>query len=245
MKIYLVGGAVRDELLGIKSKDLDYVMVLDKIENLTVEQGYEIMKNYMINEGFTIWLETPEMFTIRAKFPKGHKFQGDADFVLARKELGYDSDSRKPKLTLGTLEDDLARRDFTINAIAKDEDGNIYDPFDGKEDLQWKILKTPLAPEITFLDDPLRVLRCFRFLITKNLKMHPEIFIALDNPEIIEKLVKVVSKERIREELYKMLKHNTKRTIKVLTFADNNYCQGILDACFDGELWLEPTLKAK
>lgn len=245
MKIFLVGGAIRDSLLGIKSKDLDYVMVLDKIENLTVEQGYKIMRDYMINEGFKIWLETPEMFTIRAKFPKNYKFQGDADFVLARKEIGYEPDTRRPILKLGTLMDDLERRDFTVNAMAQDEDGNIIDPFIGQADLLKKILKTPLNPNITLLEDPLRILRAFRFSITKEFKLSSELYHAMDNPEIIEKLVKVVSKERIREELYKMLKHDTIKTIKLLTYADSNYCEGLLDACFDGKLWLEPTLKAK
>lgn len=246
MKIYLVGGAVRDGLLGIKSNDLDYVMVLNNSDSLSLQEGYNIMKQYMINEGFKIFLETPEMVTIRGKFPDGHKNSGiTGDFVLARKEIGYEEGTRRPILQIGSLDDDLRRRDFTINAIAQDENGNIYDPFNGQEDLKKKLLRTPLDSEITLMDDPLRILRAFRFSITKGFKLSSELYHAMDNPEIIEKLVKVVSKERIREELYKMLKHDTIKTIKLLTYADSNYCEGILDACFDGKLWLEPTLKAK
>lgn len=76
MKIYLVGGAVRDSLLGLDSKDLDYVMVLNNTLGISIDNGFKMMKTYMVNEGFHIFLETPEMYTIRAKFPKGHKNEG-------------------------------------------------------------------------------------------------------------------------------------------------------------------------
>lgn len=246
MKIFLVGGAVRDRLLGIDSKDLDYVMVLDDIQNLTVEQGYEIMRDYMIEEGYTIWLETPEMYTIRAKFPKGHKNEKqDADFVLARKEVGYEEGTRRPILELGTLYDDLSRRDFTVNAMAADEYGNITDPFNGLKDLHDRVLRTPLDPSITFLDDPLRVLRAIRFYITKNFSLSALILEAIDNHEVLVKLKQVVSKERIREELLKMMKYDTIRTIEALVELDKSNCKGILDICFGGDMWLEPTFKTK
>jgi poly(A) polymerase len=244
MKIYLVGGAVRDKLLGIKSKDLDYVMVLDNIQNITVEDGYKIMRDYMIDEGYTIWLETPEMYTIRAKFPKGHKNEKqDADFVLARKEIGYEEGTRRPILELGTLEDDLGRRDFTINAMAEDEDGNIIDLFGGQKDLKNSLLRTPLDPNVTFMDDGLRVLRAFRFCITKDFRLSGAVIGAMDNPLVLEKLKEVVSQDRIREELLKMFKYNTLKTIELLSHADQTYCEGILDICFGGDIWLEPTFK--
>lgn len=246
MKIFLVGGAVRDRLLGVESKDLDYVMVLDDIQNLTVEDGYKIMRDYMINEGYTIWLETPEMFTIRAKFPKGHKNERqDADFVLARKEVGYEEGTRRPILELGTLFDDLQRRDFTVNAMAEDEDGNIIDPFNGQEDLKNKILYTPLNPNVTLLDDPLRLLRAFRFTITKGFTFSNVLYNAMNNPEILDKLEKVVSEERIREELYKMFSYDTVKTMGMLTYTDRNNCKGLLKVCFGKGLWLMPTFKAK
>lgn len=237
MKIYLVGGAVRDALLGVKSNDLDYVMVLDNT-NITIEEGYTIMKQYMLNEGFTIFLETPEMVTIRGRFPKGHKNEGiTGDFVLARKEVGYEEGTRRPILELGTLWDDLSRRDLTINAMAEDEEGHIIDYFNGQEDLKNKILRTPLNPNITFLDDGLRVLRCLRFSITKNMTIEHNTKQAMSSKKVIEKLNKVVSQERIREELLKMLKFNTVITINVLVKFD------LLDICFGGDMWLKPTFE--
>ena len=242
MKIYLVGGAVRDKLMGLKPKDLDYVMVLDNIQNMTVEQGFETMRQYMINEGFTIWLETPEMFTIRAKFPSHYKFKGDADFVLARKEIGYAEDSRRPKLELGTLYDDLERRDFTVNAMAEDENGHVIDPFDGRKSLEKGILITPLHPDDTFLDDPLRMIRALRFAITKNMQMVNSIKEAMKNEKTQQKFRDVVSQERVREELVKMFSHNTKKTLKLLVDANSDYFPGLLDICFyEKGLWLKPT----
>ncbi len=245
MKIFLVGGAVRDKLLGIQSKDLDYVMVLDNID-ISVEEGFKIMEQYMTDEGFKIHTTHPDMFTIRAKFPKGHKNEKqDADFVLARKEVGYEAGTRRPILELGTLYDDLSRRDLTMNAMAEDENGNIIDFFGGYSDLQNKILRTPLAPNITLLDDPLRLLRICRFSITKDCKIYNETIKAMDNPEVLDKLRNVVSSERIREELLKMFKHDTLKTLDMLISLDRSYCKGILEVCFGGDMWLEPTFKAK
>lgn len=243
MKIYLVGGAVRDKLMGIKPKDLDYVMVLENIKEMSVEEGYNVMKTYMEEEGFTIWLETPNMYTIRAKFPPHYKQKGDADFVLARKEVGYVENTRKPILELGTLEDDLMRRDATVNAMAEDEDGNVIDFFGGQEDLKNKILRTPIAPETTFLDDPLRVLRFLRFAITKGFTISRESAIAMEDKSVLDKLKLVVSQERIREELEKMFKHDTLATMRLLTHYHDFITKGILDICFGGDMWLKPTTK--
>ncbi len=218
MKIYLVGGAVRDELLGIKSNDLDYVMVLDNT-SISVEEGFQIMYGYMKKEGYLIYSSYPEMFTIRAKFPKGHKNEEqDADFVLARKEVGYVEGTRRPILELGTLEDDLGRRDFTINAMARNIDGNIIDLFGGISDLKHGILRTPKDPSITMLDDPLRLIRAIRFSITKNFTIHHSIWDIMDDYDIIEKLKQVVSKERIQTEINKCFKHDTISTLRFISY---------------------------
>jgi tRNA nucleotidyltransferase/poly(A) polymerase len=244
MNIYLIGGAVRDSLLGIESKDLDYVMVLNNID-ITVEEGYQIMKNYMVNEGFDIFLETPEMFTIRARFPKGHKNEGiTGDFVLARKEVGYIEGTRRPKLELGTLYDDLIRRDFTINAMAKDDEGNIIDYFNGINDLKFKILVSPQDPTIMLLDDPLRLLRALRFCITKEMSIHIAVQNAMRLQSVIQKLDKVVSQERIREELNKMLKYDSIKTMELLLNVDRN-CSGFLNILFKNGYYLEMTNKKK
>lgn len=243
-KLYKVGGCVRDRLLGVKTKDIDFVFVLDEL-NKSVEEGFQEMKSWMENEGFTIFLSVPEMFTIRAKFPKGHKFEGlDADFVMARKEIGYEDGTRRPVLELGTLEDDLVRRDFTVNAMAEDEDGNIIDMFNGMEDLKFMLLRTPLDPKDTFMDDPLRMLRALRFVITKGFTMYVDIFDAMKQPDILDKLVQTVSSERIREEVLKMMAVDTVKSIKLLTNI-NKDIPGFLEIVFKQGLWLKPTFEKR
>ena len=243
-KLFKVGGCVRDRLLGVKTKDIDFVFVLDDL-NKTVEEGFQEMKSWMENEGFTIFLSVPEMYTIRAKFPKGHKFEGlDADFVMARKEIGYSEGTRRPVLELGTLEDDLVRRDFTVNAIAEDEDGNVIDLFNGLEDLKFMLLRTPLDPKDTFMDDPLRMLRALRFIITKGFTMYVDIFDAMKQPDILDKLVQTVSSERIREEVLKMMAVDTVKSIKLITDIDKNI-PGFLEIVFKQGLWLKPTFEKR
>ena len=168
-KIFKVGGCIRDKFLGLDSKDIDFTFVLEDTKGFTVEDGFQIMTNWMTDQGFEIFLSTPDCFTIRAKFPKDHQFAGlVADFVMARKEVGYVEGTRRPILELGTLEDDLVRRDFTLNALAEDIDGNLIDLFGGVEDLKAGILRTPLDAKTTIMDDPLRILRALRFTITKD-----------------------------------------------------------------------------
>ena len=148
-QIFKVGGCVRDKFLGVDSKDIDFTFVLDELDE-TVEQGFQIMTEWMTERGFEIFLSTPDCFTIRARFPKDHQFNGMvADFVMARKEVGYVEGTRRPILELGTLHDDLLRRDFTVNAIAASVDGEIIDPFGGVADLKLGILRTPLPAEQT------------------------------------------------------------------------------------------------
>jgi poly(A) polymerase len=242
-KIFKVGGSVRDSFLGIDSKDIDFTFVLDNTDR-SVEEGFQIMTQYMEHKEFTIFLSTPEMFTIRAKFPKGDPNEGlVADFVLARKEIGYKPGTRQPILELGTIEDDLKRRDFTLNAMAIDEDGNLIDLFDGKNDLDAKILRTPLDPRITMMDDPLRILRALRFSITKGFEIHPTIWNAMRQDEILEKLKVTVSAERIREEVFKMMKHDTPETLRLLHDVDIHHIPGFLDLVFSKGLWLKPTFE--
>lgn len=254
MKIYSVGGSVRDKLLGIESKDLDYVVVLEQkiinnqnLKNIVVTPsiGYVLMKVWMEKEGFQIFLETPDMFTIRARFPKGHKNESQtADFVLARKEVGYIEGTRRPILELGTLEDDLARRDFTINAMAEDEEGNLIDLYGGQEDLNMRRLRTPLDPKITFLDDPLRVLRAFRFSITKGMHIPYYLKDAMSSYDVFVKLRDVVSQERIREELQKMFKHDTQATIRLVVEMDAKI-PGLMGLLFENGIWLKPTTEKR
>ncbi len=232
MKIYLVGGAVRDKILGLKSKDLDYSVVSSKDD---LDAAYNEMKEYIQSKG-EIFLETSDCFTIRARIDNDC-----GDFVLARKELGYIEGTRKPICIPGSIYDDLERRDFTCNAIAESEDG-FYDPFNGIEACKNKILDTPLDPYITFMDDPLRILRALRFHVVKGFIFSERVYQALlTKEEIYKKLfdVDIVSKERVREELLKMFKFDTCKTLNVLLgiFEFENL-QNLL-----GDLWLKPTFE--
>jgi poly(A) polymerase len=242
-QIFKVGGCVRDKFLGVDSKDIDFTFVLDELDQ-TVEQGFQIMTEWMTERGFEIFLSTPECFTIRARFPKDHQFTGMvADFVMARKEVGYVEGTRRPILELGTLHDDLLRRDFTVNAIAESVDGEIIDPFGGVADLKLGILRTPLPAEQTMMDDPLRILRALRFKITKGFSIHDDIWMAMAQPEILEKLKTTVSAERIRDEVFKMMKQDTPLTIQLLSLVDTESIPGFIDLVFGRGLWLKPTFE--
>ena len=239
-KFYEVGGKVRDEILGLQSKDVDYVAVPSEIlleKYKSAHEMFVILETYLTNEKFEIFLSTPDCFTVRAKFPKDHKYQGVADFVMARKEIGYVEGTRTPIVVPGTLKDDLERRDFTVNAMAKGDDGVIIDLFDGMKDLEKMVLSTPLPTKQTFDDDPLRVLRAIRFAITKGFSLkHLDYYI---NHYDYENKMKVVSSERIREELYKCFKHDTMDTLDTL----NDY-PTLKRYIFENKLmWLKPTME--
>jgi tRNA nucleotidyltransferase/poly(A) polymerase len=242
-QIFKVGGCVRDKLLGVESKDIDFTFVLDNLDQ-TIEEGFESMTSWLEHERFSIFLSTPDCFTIRAKFPKGDKNEGIvADFVMARKEIGYVPGTRQPILVLGTLEDDLIRRDFTLNALAEGEDGKLIDLFEGREDLDAKVLRTPLPASQTMMDDPLRFLRALRFSITKGFAIHIDIFEAMgQRPEIMEKLKKVVSAERIRDEVFKMMKHDTVKTLELFRDVEK-ILPGFTKLVFGRGLWLKPTFE--
>ena len=236
-KIYKVGGCVRDKILEIDSKDIDFTFVCE--DSQTIEGGWIEMTSWMRVNDFEIFLETPSCFTVRAKFPKDHQYAGMvADFVMARKEIGYIPGTRQPILELGTLADDLIRRDFTLNALAEDENGKIIDLFNGLHDLKRGYLRTPLDCKITFDDDPLRILRAIRFCITKGFYMGAYMDGVIQDYDYETKM-KVVSIERIREELLKCFKHDTINTLRVL----HEY-PSLRNYIFANNiLWLKPTFE--
>jgi poly(A) polymerase len=241
-QLFKVGGCVRDELLGLTSKDIDFTFVLDDLSQ-SVEDGFKSMEQWMTDQGFQIFLSTPDMFTIRAKFPKGDLNEGlVADFVMARKEVGYKPGTRQPILVLGSLEDDLLRRDFTLNAMAVAEDGTLIDLFGGREDLEMRLLRTPLPAEQTMMDDPLRFLRALRFSVTKGFSIHPDVLDAMTQPDILEKLEKVVSAERIREEVFKMMKADTVKSLELFREIEE-LVPGFTALVFGRGLWLKPTFE--
>lgn len=231
MKIFEVGGSVRDRMLGLDSKDKDFAVEAE---------SFEVMERELTDLGYKIFLSTPEYFTVRAKFPKGHKFSAQtADFVLCRKDGTY-TDGRRPDFVeAGTIYDDLARRDFTVNAMAVDEDGNLIDPHGGNKDLAVMKLRTVGDASVRFSEDYLRALRAIRFAIVKGFYLDPAVVSVLLDPATADGL-RNVSVERIREEMYKAFKHDTLLTMKFL----NNFRE-IRDVVFERGLWLEPTLKGK
>lgn len=241
-KFYEVGGKVRDELLGLTNKDVDYVAVpnkllLDTYSDKSVSELFEELVKYLQEEKFEIFLITPDCFTIRARFPKDYPYQGVADFVMARKELGYIPGTRTPIVVPGNLYDDLSRRDFTVNALAKDPDtGEIIDYFNGLRDLELRVLRTPLDPKVTLDDDPLRILRCIRFSITKDFFIEERLKDLIRVYDYFGKM-SVVSEQRIRDELFKCFKCNTLDTLEYLMAYPR-----LRDYIFTKtNLWLKPT----
>lgn len=240
--IYEVGGRVRDKFLGLESKDVDYTVVIHEIENYN--DPYDAFVEHIESEGYDIFLKQKSCFTVRARFPQGHQFDGlTADFVIARKELGYNPLSRIPETAYGTLKDDLTRRDFTVNAMAEDIDGKIIDLFGGLQDLKDRILRTPTDVAISFNQDPLRLLRAYRFAITKQLTFSDRIS---ENIAVfpVERM-KIVSDERIRGELIKMFKYSTTDALVYL-----NHMREINGNLYDyimgmEKLWLKPTFERK
>ncbi len=239
-QIFEVGGKVRDELLGIKSKDADFSFVLTPAEaqDKTIREAFQFMKDWMLEAGFRIFLETEDCLTIRAKFPAPHQALV-ADFVLARRELDYLPGTRKPVVVPGTLEDDLQRRDFTVNALAKSETGELIDLFNGQGDLEAKLLRTPLPPMVTLADDPLRALRAVRFAVKLDFCLAPDLEDALHNPELPD-LMATVSTDRVREELAKAMKVNTWDMLKLLNRLPEPLVKNWLER---PGMWLMPTTR--
>ena len=192
VECYVIGGYVRDLFLNRPSCDIDVVVV---------GSGIRLAEAFCKSLGRGAHLSVFRTFgTAQVKW-HGHEIE----FVGARSE-SYSSDSRKPVVEVGTLEDDQCRRDFTINVLALclngKHFGELVDPFGGVDDLREKIIRTPLDPDITFSDDPLRMMRCVRFASQLGFYIYDETFDALErNAERI----KIVSQERIIDELNKII----------------------------------------
>ena len=215
VEVYVVGGYVRDLFLERPSKDIDCVVVKthpqpsrEGREISTVTPGIELAKALKKKLGRKAHLSVFKNFgTAQLTYPSpsGEDGRGAIEFVGARRE-SYSHDSRKPIVEDGTLEDDLDRRDFTINALAvclnKDRFGELVDRFDGLLDMEDRLIATPLDPDITFSDDPLRMMRCVRFATQLRFQIEEETQEALvRNAERI----KIISQERIIDELNKIM----------------------------------------
>ena len=188
----LVGGYVRDIFLKSSSQDIDIV---------TVGKGIELAEFVASKLGKSARVSVFKNFGT-AQLRYGSL---ELEFVGARRE-SYQRNSRKPVVEDGSLEDDLLRRDFTINAMAislnKADYGDLIDPFDGRSDLRKKILRTPCDPDLTFSDDPLRMMRALRFATTLQFKIDPRTFEAIRRNR---ERISIVSAERISDEMQKMM----------------------------------------
>lgn len=192
LECYVVGGYVRDLFLERPSNDIDVVVV---------GSGIQVASELKKMLGKKAHLSVFRNFgTAQVKYK-----DTEVEFVGARKE-SYQHDSRKPIVEDGTLEDDQNRRDFTINALAvclnKDRFGELVDPFDGVYDMEDGIIATPLDPDVTFSDDPLRMMRCVRFATQLNFQIEPETYEALSHNA---DRLKIISGERIADEMNKIM----------------------------------------
>lgn len=191
-EVYVIGGYVRDVFLNRPSKDIDLVTIgsgIDFANELAKQLKPRPRVNVFKNFG-TAMLKYKDL---------------EIELVGARKE-SYQRNSRKPIIENGTLEDDQNRRDFTINAMAfhlnGDNFGELIDPFNGMEDLQNKIIRTPLDPEVTFSDDPLRIMRAIRFATQLDFNIEGKTLKAITRNK---ERIKIISAERIIEELNKII----------------------------------------
>lgn len=189
---YVVGGYVRDLMLGRHSKDIDF---------LTVGSGIEVAQEVARTLKGSHLAVYRNFGTAQVK---NRKYE--LEFVGARKE-SYDRNSRKPVVEDGTLEDDISRRDFTINAMALCVNGahfgELVDSYDGVRDLHDRIIRTPLDPDITFSDDPLRMMRAIRFATQLDFTILPETFEAIRRNA---SRITIISKERVMDELMKIMR---------------------------------------
>lgn len=201
MEVYVVGGFVRDELLGKKlKKDIDFVVLGS---GLLFAQKFEEL---FPGEGSLV--EFPDFDTARFVILDDERKEKlyELEFAGARTEV-YDENSRKPVVQSTSLEEDLRRRDFTVNAMARKVMASglskkIMDPFDGQKDLQDKVIRTPLDPDETFHEDPLRMMRAARFAAQLGFTLKEEVLLSMHRNR--ERL-KIISKERVSEELMKIM----------------------------------------
>jgi len=233
---YVVGGYVRDLIMGNESKDIDITLVGNS------KIFCEELKKEMKAKGDEVKLSVYETY---GTVSLSSKLFGEVEFVTARNE-SYSRESRNPECTPGTLHEDLRRRDFTINAMAislnKQTFGELVDMFDGYGDIKRGIIKTPIEPDSTFIDDPLRMLRAIRFASKYNFNIDEGTYKSIRSSAY---RIRLIVKERVESELNKILTSNNPiRGISLLndTGIIHYYmCAGVTQDMFDVPRYREPS----
>lgn len=246
IQLFEVGGSIRDEMLGFQNKDRDYVAVC--------EGGWRELLTWSNDAMDKVFLVTPAYFTIRGMV------DGEVmDVVLARKDGAY-SDGRHPdEVEPGTLEDDLARRDFTMNAIARSVwTGKVIDPFNGQEDIKNKLIRCVGNSAHRIEEDSLRILRALRFFVTKGLTLSEDLSKMLYRNRLVQDgvvqepsyaglkvtdLLESVSRERVREELHKMFKHDSLSAAR--TLFGSMVHQELQEEILGNDIWLRPSMEKR
>lgn len=232
IRVFEIGGCVRDEILGTPSKDIDFAVEA---------KSFDHMKSVLTDLGFKIHIEKPEFFTIRAKFPKSWDVAvPDVDFVLCRRD-SKNGDGRRPdEVFAGTLLEDQQRRDFTVNCIAREfGTEELIDPFGGVKDLRERTLRFVGDPMERITEDGLRVLRGIRFAVTKGFWMETDTRRAIVSRTAAEMLADIPP-DRKREELSKMFNHDTISSINMISSLPALTTAAI----FSGGVRLDATQKA-
>jgi tRNA nucleotidyltransferase (CCA-adding enzyme) len=248
MQKYMVGGYVRDKIMGVKSKDIDYTVVLDPEDfptvgtTVVVPDPYTVMVGRLEDEGVRIIRDKftgmpigADYFTCRGI----HSEFGPVDYVLARKERGYADGRRPDSVEVGTLYDDLSRRDFTMNAIAIAEDGSFIDPFNGQADISARVIKAVGDAQERLTEDALRAVRAMRFSITKGMAIDPALRFAMETAAVLDSIRTNISDERIDEEIRRMFAFDNMTTLRVM----NKYDQ-LTAAMLSGSVSITSTMKS-
>ncbi len=238
IRLFEVGGSIRDELMGISDPpDRDFCA--------ESPEGWEALLAWCHENMKRVFLVTPEFFTVRGMMPNGTSI----DVVMCRKD-GASSDGRHPdSVEPGTLLDDLERRDFTVNAMAREVDpatlepiGDIIDPFCGRDHLTAGVLRCVGTTSLRLEEDGLRILRAARFIVTKDLEPCHELEVSLGLHSWWDFVSETVSRERIREELSKMFKFSTGKSMRFLV---ERCPEAALDLIDRSGIWFKPTMEKK
>jgi tRNA nucleotidyltransferase (CCA-adding enzyme) len=250
MTVYEVGGCIRDRLMGRDASDIDFAIEFEPGDGVEL---FGAMRQQLEELGFEIFKSDPDLLCLRARFPKEEKWEAfllrnnypkglTGDFVLCRKDGEY-TDGRTPNtVEPGTILDDLARRDFTCNAIAMDVATREYiDPHDGRKDIEDGVLRWVGNGEKRATEDGLRLLRGIRFMVTHGL-IPDEVSARIFEAEFSAEKIMAQKKERIYEELKKMFNRNSLKSIQTL---QKFRLLRVLFAEEDVSMWLMPTLRER